>query len=99
MSQDEGDDTSKLKNITSTTLSRDAQDEVAAEILLERGFSINGEGFDKAVAVQWAASCGQEVAVHLLLENGADVEATEDGLGETALYWAASNGHRAVVQL
>ena len=34
----------------------------------------------------------------LLLEKGADLEA-RDSLGRTPLWWAAGNGHEAVVKL
>jgi ankyrin repeat protein len=36
--------------------------------------------------------------VELLLEKGADME-SEDGSGQTPLWWAAKYGHEAVVRL
>ncbi|PKK48533.1 hypothetical protein CI102_7934, partial [Trichoderma harzianum] len=45
-----------------------------------------------------AASQGHESMVRLLLDNGADVMAS-DNAGRTALSLAASNGHEAVVKL
>jgi ankyrin repeat protein len=42
---------------------------------------------------------GLEAEVKLLLEHKVDIDATEDLYRSTALYWAARNGHVAVVQL
>jgi ankyrin repeat protein len=44
-----------------------------------------------------AAELGHEEIVALLVEHGADVDATIDG--ETALMLARKRGHRAVVRL
>src|SRR5262245_10985845 len=45
-----------------------------------------------------AANSGAAEAVKLLLERGAKVNAAESRKGQTALMWAASEGHSAVVQ-
>src|SRR5277367_5111474 len=48
--------------------------------------------------LHWAAFCGHEAVVKLLLEKGANVE-YKSGNGCTALWWAAEKGHEAVVKL
>src|SRR5436190_933809 len=40
---------------------------------------------------------GHEAVVKLLLEKGADLESKDDVDGGTPLWWAAKNGHEAVV--
>ena len=46
-----------------------------------------------------AAGSGNVDAVRLLLENGADVNGSEPKRGQTALMWAASEGHAAVIDV
>ena len=41
-----------------------------------------------------AARAGNPDAVQALLARGADVDAKDDRLGETALMWAAADNHR-----
>ncbi|KAK0760882.1 LOW QUALITY PROTEIN: hypothetical protein N5P37_005821, partial [Trichoderma harzianum] len=65
-------------------------------IKAQRGASVH---FDSGrIALHCAASQGHESMVRLLLDNGADVMAS-DNAGRTALSLAASNGHEAVVKL
>lgn len=47
----------------------------------------------------WAANKGDERAVQLLLEMGADVGAKENSNGLTALHMAAAYGHERIVRL
>jgi ankyrin repeat protein len=49
-------------------------------------------------ALHWAAECGHEEVVRLVLEKGADVN-VKDAFGSTALSGAAERGHAAIVQL
>ncbi|KAK4160704.1 ankyrin repeat-containing domain protein [Cladorrhinum sp. PSN259] len=48
--------------------------------------------------LSWAAESGYKVVVRLLLEKGANIEAT-DSNGRTALSWATLKGHEPVVRL
>jgi uncharacterized protein len=45
-----------------------------------------------------AARSGSTEAVTALIERGVDVNAKENGLGQTALMWAAAEGHADVIQ-
>ncbi|KAL6814616.1 hypothetical protein V8C40DRAFT_107231 [Trichoderma camerunense] len=65
-------------------------------IKAQRGASVYSDSGKTALLC--AASQGHEAMVRLLLENGADVTAS-DNAGRTALSLAASNGHEAVVKL
>jgi ankyrin repeat protein len=49
--------------------------------------------------LSWAAECGHEAVVELLLEKGADVESKDGEYGQTLLWWAAEKGREAVVKL
>jgi hypothetical protein len=51
----------------------------------------------KFVAVHLVAYFGLVEAVAALLENGHDPD-VKDSFGQTPLYWAAQEGHEAVVQ-
>ena len=46
-----------------------------------------------------AARAGNAAAVRLLLDRGADPNAREESLGETALMWAAAENHPEAVKL
>jgi ankyrin repeat domain-containing protein 50 len=50
------------------------------------------------MALYWAAVCGHEAVVQLLVGKGADVEIT-DNYGRTALYRAVIEGCEAVMQV
>ena len=63
------------------------------------GLGVAGVGGEKGktVALYWAAHYGQLAVVRYLVEQGADVNAT-DFKGETALHSAAEAGDLAVVE-
>ena len=69
-------------------------DVVLLEALLERGVPKEGT---ETPALVLAASAGQEKAVWLLLEHGANAERS-DGTGRTALISAARAGHHGCVK-
>jgi ankyrin repeat protein len=75
-----------------------AQNEIAAQLLLQNGFDVKQKDFSKEKALYWAAGEGHEAVVQLLLEKGADIEAKGKD-GWTALYLAAWEGHKVAVQL
>ncbi len=49
--------------------------------------------------LSWAAECGHENVVKLLLEQGAELNSIDSEYGQTPLSWAAKNGYEGVVQL
>jgi len=58
---------------------------------------IDGAGMTPLI---WAARCGHEEVVRLLLRNGRTRPDQQDmSFGQTALSWAAENGHEGVVRL
>jgi ankyrin repeat protein len=63
-----------------------------------RGGYINGQTGDGKTALMIAAYCGHTAVVKVLIDKGADFNAT-DFLGHTPLMHAASRGHVAVVNL
>ncbi|RPB16632.1 ankyrin, partial [Morchella conica CCBAS932] len=50
-------------------------------------------------ALHKASINGDAAVVRLLLENGADVHATEAKMGATPLHWAALYARREIVQV
>jgi ankyrin repeat protein len=75
-----------------------AQNEMAAQLLLQNGFDVKQKDLDKEKALCWAATSGHKAVVKLLLEKGADIEAKVKG-GGAALHCATLEGHEAVVRL
>jgi ankyrin repeat protein len=57
---------------------------------------LDSESF--CMAIVWAAGKGEEQAVRLLIEKGADVNGC-DAFGSSALHLASENGHEQVVRL
>lgn len=55
---------------------------------LDAGFSPNGRGTNNATALHWSAWFAHPEAVRLLLERGAEIEATGAHMGTTPLQWA-----------
>ena len=69
------------------------------EKLLKAGAKPNTAKPTGETALMIAARTGKPGAVQALLVQGADVNAKEPSLGQTALMWAAAQGHSEVVQL
>jgi ankyrin repeat protein len=67
--------------------------------LLRQGADVNVSDNDGGTALIFAASCGDEEIVRLLLEKGADVSARYTLTGDTALAIAQRNKHEHVVRL
>lgn len=69
------------------------------KILLDRGFSVNGTGFDTPLMSAAHGTDGERIEnVKLLLSRGADVNKKNE-LGLTALYYASQSGHAQTVKL
>ncbi|KAL8825434.1 MAG: hypothetical protein Q9170_007792 [Blastenia crenularia] len=64
--------------------------------LLEHGVDAESDGRNKALYL--AAENGHEDTVQMLLDNGADVNAS-DWIGSTALDWAVPGGHERTVRV
>ena len=62
------------------------------ETLLNSGLSANTRDEWNATPLHWAACRGRIDACTLLLDHGADVQATDDTRGATPLHWAAAEG-------
>ncbi|KAL6406233.1 hypothetical protein AUP68_10402 [Ilyonectria robusta] len=70
----------------------------AVNVLLYRYCPNLGDSYGRT-PLWWAVQNGHEMVVKLLLENGADTEATDKHSGWTPLLHAAVEGHEAVVKL
>ncbi len=69
------------------------------ERLIAEGADVNEASYGgRITALHWAAEKGHAGAVRLLIEKGADVNASNSS-GYTALDWAALNGHAKIVRL
>ena len=66
---------------------------------LEAGDDVNATGGLNGNALHVASASGHLHVAQLLLDNGADVNAQNDGLETTALEAASSEGHIEIVQL
>ena len=71
---------------------------VMVELFLDAGADPNTTLPGGETVVMTAARTGQVGAVRALLARGADAHAKEDRRGQTALMWAAAEGHTAVVE-
>lgn len=69
------------------------------ELLLNKGANIECKALENIYApnIIWPAKNGHFEAVKCLVENGADVNKTDD-LNQTALYWAAAEGYKEIVK-
>ena len=68
------------------------------EMLLKAGADANTVLPEGETVLMTAARTGKVDAVKVLLRYGADVNAKEGWHGQTALMWAAAEGHPAVVR-
>lgn len=68
-----------------------------AELLLQRGASVNSPDADGRTALSYACEKGYLDAVRVLVRNNADPEVV-DCWGNTALMYAAAAGHASVVE-
>jgi len=69
-----------------------------ADVLLQDDEKINWKGPTKMTALHWAARNGLESIAEVLIEKGADTEAT-DKRRFTPLSWASMQGHVEVVKI
>ncbi|NNF27577.1 MAG: hypothetical protein HKN73_10190 [Gemmatimonadetes bacterium] len=68
-------------------------------LLLEHGFDPNRPGWLGQTALHHYAGRGEAGNVLLVIEHGADLDATDDEHHGTPMAWAAAEGHGEVVQL
>ncbi|KAJ7190338.1 ankyrin repeat-containing domain protein [Mycena pura] len=68
-----------------------------AQMLIEHGADVNHPGGQYGNALRMVSAQKQEDLVHLLIEKGANVNAS--GKHGTALYTASARGHKDIVQL
>lgn len=74
--------------------------ENAAHLLIERGADVNSPAHNpsRVCPLHSAAACQSDAIVKLLLDNGADPDAQQEG-GYTALMSAAMHGDRGLIKL
>jgi len=65
--------------------------------LLDAGADVNSPAADGETPLMTVARVGRVEAARLLIERGANLEAREAWHGQTALMWAAAQGHAAMV--
>ncbi|KAI0437237.1 hypothetical protein F4803DRAFT_566207 [Xylaria telfairii] len=80
----------------------DAKDDSGRTMLslaAEKGDAIDIDTVDQngRTPLLWASDCGQQEIVMLLLDSGANIEATDQQYGRTPLSWAAARCHETVV--
>jgi ankyrin repeat protein len=68
-------------------------------LLIDAGADPNEVGIEGETVLMTAARTGKVEAVRVLLERGARVDHREEWLSQTALMWAASEGHPDVIGL
>lgn len=79
--------------------------EAAVRLLLQSGADVNARASHGSTPLVLIGSCQHESrqlnpnVFRLLLEHGADIDATETDCGTTALHWAAFNGNAEVLEV
>ena len=84
--------------VTPLTLACTNGNGAIVELLLKGGADPNAPLPGGETPLMTAARTGALPAVKALLSHGASVDAKDDRRGQTALIWAAAEGHAAVVQ-
>ncbi len=72
---------------------------VVLAALLDAGADVNSANADGQTALMVVARGGNTAAAKLLIERGADVNASEQRKGQTALMWAVAQSQPAMVEL
>ena len=85
--------------ITPLTLACTNGNAALVEMLLESGADANATLPGGETALMTAARVGTLASVKALLARGAHVDAKDERRGQTALMWAAAEGHAHVVQM
>jgi ankyrin repeat protein len=85
--------------VTPLALAAANGDAPAVQMLLDAGADANTTGADGETVLMTAARTGKVEAARALIVRGANVNAAETWMGETALMWAAAEGHGAMVKL
>jgi len=69
--------------------------------LVENGADVNAKSgrHGRGTALIYASAANRIIVMEYLLEHGADINATSPGFNETALIWAAAQGHVKAVNL
>src|SRR5258705_1696945 len=78
---------------TPLTLACANGDAALVEKLLKAGADAKAARWDGETALMIASGAGSVEAVNQLIAHGADVNAVESRKGQTALMWAAAEGH------
>ncbi|OBT96330.1 hypothetical protein VE01_05778 [Pseudogymnoascus verrucosus] len=73
--------------------------EGAVELLHEQKANLNIQDMNGKSPLSWAAECGKEATVRLLLDTGKVEADLRDEYSRTPLSWAAEKGHEAVARL
>src|SRR5688572_11994304 len=85
--------------VTPLALAAANGDAAAVQLLLDAGADPNTTSADGETVLMTAARTGRVEAARALLVRGANVNAAETWMGETAVMWAAAEGHAAMVKL
>ena len=73
--------------------------EIAIDLIRTKRWDVNQRDSMGLTPLMWAASCGGEETVKLLLRKHAEPDMPDTEYGRTALSWAAGGGHELVVLL
>jgi len=73
--------------------------EVAIDLIRTKRWDVNQRDSMGLTPLMWAARCGGEEVVKLLLRKHAEPDMPDTEYGRTALSWAAGRGHGGVVRL